>query len=151
MAGNIGNTMGELTAQVMLEHLAESFADNTTEKKDIYRIGDLAREFDVSLRTLRFYEDRGLISPQRSGSTRLYNNEDRKRLKIIILAKNVGFSLIDIEALLKIYDDQETDQHVDSLTDKFKDQLSRLENQKSELQRSMEELGNAISFIESRA
>ena len=135
----------------MLEHLAESFADNTTEKKEIYRIGDLAREFDVSLRTLRFYEDRGLISPQRSGSTRLYSNEDRKRLKIIILAKNVGFSLIDIEALLNIYDDQDNDQDVSSITDKFKEQLSRLESQKDELQRSMDELGNAINFIESKS
>lgn len=141
--------MGDLTAQVMLEHLAESFADNTTEKKEIYRIGDLAREFDVSLRTLRFYEDRGLISPQRSGSTRLYSNEDRKRLKIIILAKNVGFSLVDIEELLKIYDDQEKQQDVGSLIDKLKEQLSRLETQKNELQLSMDELGNAISYIES--
>lgn len=149
MAGKTGHKMGDLTAQVMLEHLAESFADNTTEKKEIYRIGDLAREFDVSLRTLRFYEDRGLISPQRSGSTRLYSNEDRKRLKIIILAKNVGFSLVDIEELLKIYDDQEKQQDVGSLIDKLKEQLSRLETQKNELQLSMDELGNAISYIES--
>lgn len=143
--------MGELNAQVMLEHLAESFAHNTTEKKEIYRIGDLAREFDVSLRTLRFYEDRGLLSPQRSGSTRLYSNDDRKRLKIIILAKNVGFSLMDIEALLNIYDEPDNNQDVSSLTDKFKEQLSRLENQKDELQRSMDELGNAINFIESKS
>ena len=143
--------MGDMSAQLMLEHLVESFANNTAEKKEIYRIGDLAREFDVSLRTLRFYEDRGLISPKRSGSTRLYSNEDRKRLKIIILAKNVGFSLIEIEALLKVYDDDDNEQDVTYLVGKFKEQFSRLSSQKEELERSMSELSKAISFIEDKS
>lgn len=143
--------MGELTAQSMLEHLVENFADNTTEKKEIYRIGDLAREFDVSLRTLRFYEDRGLINPKRSGSTRLYSNDDRVRLKIIILAKNVGFSLIDIESLLKVYDDDSNEQDVGYLISKFKEQFTRLNSQKEELEHSIVELGNAITFIEDQA
>ena len=151
MAGKIGKIMGNISAQSMLEHLVESFVDNIAEKKEIYRIGDLAREFDVSLRTLRFYEDRGLISPKRSGSTRLYSNEDRKRLKIIILAKNVGFSLIEIEALLKVYDDDDTEQDVTYLVSKFKEQFSRLSSQKEELERSMDELGKAISFIEDKS
>ena len=143
--------MGDMNAQLMLETLVESFVENSTEKKEIYRIGDLAREFDVSLRTLRFYEDRGLISPQRSGSTRLYSNEDRKRLKIIILAKNVGFSLIEIEALLKVYDDDNNEQDVSYLIDKFKEQFSRLNDQKDELQRSIDELNKAIHFIEEKS
>ncbi len=143
--------MGEMTAQSMLEHLVENFADNTTEKKEIYRIGDLAREFDVSLRTLRFYEDRGLISPKRSGSTRLYSNDDRVRLKIIILAKNVGFSLIDIESLLKVYDDDSNEQDVGYLVSKFKEQFTKLTSQKEELEHSIIELSNAITFIEDKA
>ncbi len=48
-----------------------------TQEKSVYRIGDLAREFDVTLRTLRFYEDRGLITPERSGSTRLHSSDSR--------------------------------------------------------------------------
>ncbi len=151
MAGTIGITMGYITAQSMLENLVENFADNTTEKKEIYRIGDLAREFDVSLRTLRFYEDRGLISPKRSGSTRIYSIEDRKRLKIIILAKNVGFSLIDIESLLKLYDDDDNKQEVSVLVEKFKEQFARLTDQKNELENSIAELGNAISFLEGKS
>lgn len=151
MAVKMGNKMGDMNAQLMLETLVESFVENSTEKKEIYRIGDLAREFDVSLRTLRFYEDRGLISPQRSGSTRLYSNEDRKRLKIIILAKNVGFSLIEIEALLKVYDDDNNEQDVSYLIDKFKEQFSRLNDQKDELQRSIDELNKAIHFIEEKS
>ena len=143
--------MGDMTAQSMLEHLVESFADNTTELKEIYRIGDLAREFDVSLRTLRFYEDRGLISPKRSGSTRLYSNEDRVRLKIIILAKNVGFSLIDIESLLKVYDDGNNGEDVEYIVSKFKEQFTRLKSQKEELENSIVELSNAINFIENKS
>ena len=143
--------MGEITAQSMLEHLVENFVNNTTEIKEIYRIGDLAREFDVSLRTLRFYEDRGLISPKRSGSTRLYSNEDKKRLKIIILAKNVGFSLVEIESLLKLYDGDNNEQDVDYLVEKFKGQFERLTNQKAELNRSIDELEKAICFIEDKA
>lgn len=143
--------MSDINAQVMLERLAESFADDTPDTKEIYRIGDLAREFDVSLRTLRFYEDRGLISPKRSGSTRLYSNEDRKRLKIIILTKNVGFSLLDIEALLKVYDGGESKRDISYLTDKFKEQASRLDAQKNEIQQSINELARAISFMEDLA
>ncbi len=143
--------MGYITAQSMLEHLVESFADNNAEIKEIYRIGDLAREFDVSLRTLRFYEDRGLISPNRSGSTRLYSSEDRKRLKIIILAKNVGFSLIDIESLLKIYDNESNEQDISYLIKKFTEQFARLTDQKEELERSIDELGKVISFIKDKS
>lgn len=150
MAGIIGTKMGYITAQSMLEHLVENFADNSTEKKEIYRIGDLAREFDVSLRTLRFYEDRGLISPKRSGSTRLYSNDDKKRLKIIILAKNVGFSLVDIESLLKVYDNGDNEQDVSFIAEKFKEQFERLSDQKDELENSISELGKAISFIEAK-
>ncbi len=143
--------MGYISAQSMLEHLVENFADTSTETKEIYRIGDLAREFDVSLRTLRFYEDRGLISPERSGSTRLYSNADKKRLKIIILAKNVGFSLIDIEELLKVYDDDKNEQDVSVLVDKFKEQFARLTDQKNELDNSISEISKAISFLEGKS
>lgn len=148
MAGNIGIKMGYISAQSMLEQLVENFPDNATETKEIYRIGDLAREFDVSLRTLRFYEDRGLISPKRSGSTRLYSNEDRKRLKIIIISKNVGFSLVDIEEILQVYDDHDGVQKADVLANKFKEQFARLTNQKDEIEKSITDLSNAISYIE---
>ena len=70
-------------------------------QNETYRIGDLAREFDITLRTLRFYEDRGLIHPKRDGSTRLYSDYDRSRLSVILLAKKVGFSLVDIQEVLR--------------------------------------------------
>ena len=63
-------------------------------------IGEVAREFGVTLRALRFYEDKGLIAPLRQGVTRLYRPEDRRRLGLILKGKRLGFTLQRIRALL---------------------------------------------------
>jgi DNA-binding transcriptional MerR regulator len=70
----------------------------------ISRIGDLAGQFGITLRALRFYEDKGLINPQRNGTTRLYSHRDRARLKLILLGRKVGFSLREVKQLLDLYD-----------------------------------------------
>ena len=70
----------------------------------VSRIGDLASQFGITLRALRFYEDKGLISPQRNGTTRLYDYRDRARLKLILLGRKVGFSLREVKQLLDLYD-----------------------------------------------
>ena len=72
----------------------------------LFRIGDLAREFGVTLRTLRFYEDKGLLKPQRNGVTRLYSKRDRARLKLILLGKRLGFSLTEVKRMIELYDPQ---------------------------------------------
>jgi DNA-binding transcriptional MerR regulator len=115
----------------------------------IYRIGDLAREFDVTLRTLRFYEDRKLLIPARSGSTRLYSAEHRQRLKLILLAKRVGFSLTEIEEILEV-NDRETlsKEALNHLLRKFKGQISVLQEQKAETDKALRELHEAISYLD---
>jgi DNA-binding transcriptional MerR regulator len=65
-----------------------------------YTIGDLAREFEVTLRTLRFYESKGLIKPRRQGMTRIYSQEDRDRLALILQGKRLGFTLREIRELV---------------------------------------------------
>ena len=65
-----------------------------------YTIGDLAREFGVTLRTLRFYEDRGLLSPRREGTARIYDARDRARLSVILKGKQLGFTLTEIRAMV---------------------------------------------------
>ena len=65
-----------------------------------FTIGDLAREFGVTLRTLRFYEDRGLLSPRRDGTARIYDLRDRDRLSVILKGKQLGFTLTEIRAML---------------------------------------------------
>jgi DNA-binding transcriptional MerR regulator len=71
---------------------------------NVARIGDLAGQFGITLRALRFYEDKGLINPQRNGTTRLYSHRDRARLKLILLGRKVGFSLREVKQLLDLYD-----------------------------------------------
>jgi DNA-binding transcriptional MerR regulator len=69
----------------------------------IYSIAELAREFAITARTIRFYEDEGLIKPRRQGLTRLYSAGDRTRLGWILRGKRLGFSLAEIKELLDLY------------------------------------------------
>ena len=69
----------------------------------IYSIAELAREFGITARTMRFYEDEGLIKPRRQGLTRLYSMHDRTRLGWILRGKRLGFSLAEIKELLDLY------------------------------------------------
>ena len=73
-------------------------------KQTTYTIGDLAREFDITTRSIRFYEDQGLLTPIRQGQTRLYSNKDRVRLKLILRGKRLGFSLAETKRLFDLYD-----------------------------------------------
>jgi DNA-binding transcriptional MerR regulator len=70
----------------------------------LYTIGELAAEFAVTTRTIRFYESKGLIAPARRGVARSYSRRDRARLKLILRGKNLGFSLEAIAEYLKLYD-----------------------------------------------
>lgn len=69
-----------------------------------YSISDLAREFDVTTRTIRFYEDEGLLTPERRGQTRIYSPRDRVLLKLILRGKRLGFSLAECRELFDLYD-----------------------------------------------
>ncbi|NNM00564.1 MAG: MerR family DNA-binding transcriptional regulator [Gammaproteobacteria bacterium] len=69
----------------------------------IYTISDLASEFDVTPRTLRFYEDKGLLTPQRRGTTRLYSERDRTRLKLTLRGKRLGFTLEECAEIIDLY------------------------------------------------
>ena len=72
--------------------------------KQSFSISDLAKEFDVTPRSLRHYEDEGLLSPERNGQQRVYSIRDRVRLALIIRGKNIGFSLAEIREIIDLYD-----------------------------------------------
>lgn len=74
------------------------------EDQHTYSISDLAREFDVTTRSIRFYEDQGLLHPTRRGQTRIYSRQDRVRLKLTLRGKRLGFSLAEIRELFDLYD-----------------------------------------------
>lgn len=69
-----------------------------------YSISELAREFDITTRSIRFYEDQGLLNPTREGQTRIYSKQDRVRLKLTLRGKRLGFSLAEIRELFDLYD-----------------------------------------------
>jgi DNA-binding transcriptional MerR regulator len=71
-----------------------------------WSITELAEEFGVTLRTLRHYEDVGLLSPERRGTTRVFHNRDRVRLALILRGKRLGFSLNEITRIVNMYDEQ---------------------------------------------
>ncbi len=72
--------------------------------REFYTISDLAKEFDVTTRMIRFYEDQNLISPLREGTRRLFRARDRTRLKLILRGKRLGFTLAEISEIVDMYD-----------------------------------------------
>lgn len=75
-----------------------------------FTISELAREFDVTTRTIRFYEDQGLLEPQRAGQRRIYSRRDRVRLMLILRGKRIGLSLLEIRELFDLYDAASSDE-----------------------------------------
>lgn len=116
--------------------------------EDYVRIGEMSKKFGVTLRTLRFYEDKGLIAPKRDGSTRLYSRRDRARLKLILLGRKVGFSLRDVKQMMDLYDPNGTNTKQLRLTlDKSEKQLARLHKQRQALEDAIGELSSTMSVV----
>ena len=108
---------------------------------ETFTIGDLAREYGVTLRTLRFYEDKGLLHPKRQGLNRIYSRRDRARLHLALTGKRVGFSLVEIKQMLDLYDTKGGEEkQLRVALDKFSTQLDLLKLQKEETEKAIEEL-----------
>ena len=116
--------------------------------KSTFTIGDLSREFDVTLRTLRFYEDKQLLNPKRHGLNRLYSRRDRARLKLVLMGKKVGFSLTEIKDMLDLYDlkDGQVTQLKVSLA-KFDKQITLLRQQKQDIEQAIDELSRTMEVV----
>ena len=111
-------------------------------------IGELAREFGVTLRTLRFYEDKGLINPRREGTARVYSRRDRARLRLVLMGKRVGFSLSEIREMLDLYDlrDGQVPQ-MRAAVDRFNEQIAVLERQKRDIEQALDDLKRTITVV----
>ena len=126
----------------------KAFGNEVEADEGYYRIGDMAREFDVTLRTLRFYEDKGLLSPKREGSTRLYSRRDRTRLQLILLGRKVGFTLRDVKQMIDLYDPKGTNAKQLRVTlEKSEKQMNRLVKQREALNEAMADLGQLIDTV----
>ncbi len=109
--------------------------------RDLFAIADLAREFGISTRAIRFYEAKGLLNPERVGVTRVFRRRDRARLILILRGKRLGFSLKDISDYLSLYEADRTQKaQVSLLIEKVEERLKLLELQKADLETTIAEL-----------
>ena len=116
--------------------------------EDLVRIGEMAKKYGVTLRTLRFYEDKGLLNPQRDGSTRLYTRRDKARLKLILLGRKVGFSLRDVKQMMDLYDPTGSNtKQLRLALDKSEKQLARLQKQRALIDDAINELSGSMSAV----
>ncbi len=115
----------------------------------VYTISELAREFEVTPRALRFYEDKDMLHPARDGMMRVYSNRDRARLTIIVRLKRLGLPLADIREILDLYglEDGQRAQMRLSL-DKFRKQVKELETQREDIDTALSELHKGIGWLE---
>ena len=115
----------------------------------LYSVTELAQELDVTPRALRFYEDKGLIAPQRAGKTRVYTHRDRGRMILILRGKRLGFSLKEIAEWLDLYDSDPGQVEQMRLTlNKARDRIETLEAQHRDLQQTLDELRGIASDVE---
>jgi DNA-binding transcriptional MerR regulator len=107
----------------------------------IYSVTELARDLDITPRTIRFYEDQGLVAPQRAGATRVYTHRDRARMILILRGKRLGFSIKEIKEFLDLYvvDVTQTEQ-MQLLLTKVRERSRQLEEQRRALDLTLREL-----------
>lgn len=124
---------------------------STPAAPQIYTIGDLARELDISTRTIRYYEERGLLRPQRTTNTqqRLYTPSDRVRLKLLLRARGLGFRLEDIRELFEIYDATHDEElQGQRLRRMIVERLEQIETQLRDLTDLRDELRDALAAVD---
>ena len=122
-----------------------------SENRDLFAIADLAREFGISTRAIRFYEAKGLLAPERVGSTRVFRRRDRARLILILRGKRLGFSLRDISDYLSLYDADRTQRaQVNLLVEMVDDRMQMLQQQLADLQTTIAELGEIRKLANER-
>src|SRR3954471_4988787 len=118
----------------------EPSGDTQLTGKGAFTIGELSREFSVTLRALRFYENKGLIAPQRDGLNRLYSQSDRNRLALILKGKKLGFTLGEIREMIAIEEGTADTSNLALSREKCVEQIALLQKQKAELEEGLSEL-----------
>lgn len=119
--------------------------------RDRFTISELCTEFGVTARALRFYEDEGLIAPERRGLSRIYSHRDRARLAWILRGKRVGFSLSEIREMIDLYDIGDGRKAQRQVTlQKCRERIDTLQHQKHDIDAAIAELEEFIEIVASR-
>jgi DNA-binding transcriptional MerR regulator len=120
---------------------ATSIVVDASQGTPLYSVSQLARQLGVTARTIRFYEDKNLICPQRAGTTRVYTHRDRGRLMLILRGKRLGFSLREIKEFLDLYDaDPQHRLQTQQLQNAVRKRVAKLQEQRHALDESLAEL-----------
>lgn len=123
--------------------MSGAVAARAEETAEMLGIHEAAERLGVTMRTLRFYEDKGLISPQRVGTTRIYGKRELGRMQLILRGKRLGFSIREIKEFLDLYDvDPEHVEQVRQLLVKVGQRMAELRRQKRAIEQTMAELGS---------
>ncbi|TRO96809.1 MerR family DNA-binding transcriptional regulator [Glycocaulis profundi] len=123
----------------------------TAPSETLYSIRDLAESFGVTPRALRFYEQQGLLSPERRGAARLYTPADRARLALILRGKRVGFALSDIKEMLDLEATEPLGPaHMTATLSRFRERISDLERQREDIDAAISELEAGCLWLEDR-
>jgi len=108
-----------------------------------WSIAELAAEYDVTLRTIRFYEDRGLLTPERRGTVRVYHPRDKVRLGLILRGKRLGFSLDEIATIVDMYDAEPGEEgQLVYLLDQITHRRADLEQRRQDINKTLAELAD---------
>ena len=123
---------------------AQAFVDAHRDEgtTELFGITELCREFGISLRALRFYEDKGLLAPRRINGARVYTRRDRARLSLILRAKAIGSSLADIKRYLDLYGDhgEGRAQQLTYVIDRTDTEIAELEKKRAQIEETLAEL-----------
>ena len=117
-----------------------------------FTIRQLAERFDVTSRTLRYYEQEGLLSPRRDGAKRLYSKADKARLELILRGKRVGFSLEDIKEMLdvELIGERSNEHGLEKSIERFAERIAILKRQRADIDKSILELSAGKRWLEER-
>lgn len=119
-------------------------------KAQTFTISQLAREFGITARTLRFYEDKGLLAPARAGMSRVYSLEDRARLAVILRGKRVGFTLGEIKELLDLGALEGQKPQMAETLARLNDRIEALKDRRKDIDASIKELQAGCAWLESK-
>ena len=122
---------------------------STADDHRTYSIRQLCREFGATARALRFYEDKGLLTPARKGQTRVYDSRDRARLKLILRGRRIGFTLQEIQEMLDLYDRKDHNAHQMAVAlRRHRAQIEALKQQREDIEGAIQTAEEACAWME---
>ena len=128
----------------MKKSVAQAFVDSHRDEgaAELFGITELCREFGITLRALRFYEDKGLLSPRRINGARVYTRRDRARLSLILRAKAIGSPLSEIKRYLDLYGDQGEGraQQLSYVIERTDTEIAELQKKRAQIDETLAEL-----------